>query len=121
MTNQVIKNGNCKNHHITPYELKLEFENYLRQRKKFANKKLVFEYNETKITLTKKQIKVLFYIAQGYSNQKIAKELGTRETAVKLLIYRLMKYLESTLYEQIDRYYLIIVAQKLHLENFSQE
>ncbi len=77
------------------------------------NLKVRIDYRDTKISLTTKQIEVLGFIALGYSNIRIAKELLIKESTVKLLIYRLTKHLESLLRERIDRFYLIIIAQQI--------
>lgn len=55
------------------------------------------------------------FVAKGYSNIKIAKELGVTESSIKLFIYRLMRKLEKRLSETIDRFYLVIIAQRLGL------
>lgn len=98
------------------YELILDYENYLQEKKLLASRKIVFDYKDTKLGFTEKQIEVLKLIAKGFSNIKIAKKLKIRESAVKLLVYRLMKYLETILSESIDRYSLIIIAQELDLD-----
>ena len=48
---------------------------------------------------------------------KISKELNMKEATTKLLVYRLMKYIETETKERIDRFYLIIIAQQFNLED----
>ncbi|MBI1858516.1 MAG: hypothetical protein HYR97_05320 [Candidatus Melainabacteria bacterium] len=120
MQEQTLKHTLNKNINYSPLDLKLDFETYLRKRKINTNKKLLVEYEGIKIALTQKQIEVLTYVAKGYSNIKIAKELTAKESTMKLLIYRLIKYLESVLYERIDRFYLIIIAQKFNLDDYTK-
>ena len=120
MQEQTLKHKLNKNINYSPLDLKLDFETYLRKRKINTNKKLLVEYEGVKIALTQKQIEVLTYVAKGYSNIKIAKELTAKESTIKLLIYRLIKYLESVLYERIDRFYLIIIAQKFNLDDYTK-
>ena len=55
------------------------------------------------------------FVARGYSNIKIAKELGVTESSIKLFVYRLMRKLEKRLSETVDRFYLIIIAQRVGL------
>lgn len=98
------------------YHLMLEYQNYIKEKKLAKEQKILFTYRGTKIAFTKKQTIVMKLVAQGLSNMKIAEALMIREPAVKLLIYRLMRYLESILYENIDRFYLVIIAQKLRKE-----
>ena len=97
------------------YQLMLEYKNYMRQRKFAWHQKYVFSFRDINIGLTKKQIEVLRFVGKGFSNAKIAQELSKKEATVKLLIYRLMKYLEKILYEPVDRFYLVIIAQELNL------
>lgn len=99
------------------YQRTLEYTNYIKQRKFLTNQKIVLKYDNLTLALTEKQAVVLGLVAKGLSNIKIAHELVLKETAVKLIVYRLMKYLESTLFENIDRFYLVIVAQKLKSDN----
>ena len=86
---------------------------YVKRKKLFVNRRNVFNYKGVHLYFTQKQINVLRLIAKGFSNSKIAKSLGMRDSAVKLLVYRLMKYLEGVLYENVDRFYLVIIAQQL--------
>ena len=99
------------------YQRTLEYTNYIKQRKFLTNQKVILKYDNLTLALTEKQAIVLGLVAEGLSNIKIAHELALKETAVKLIVYRLMKNLESTLFEKIDRFYLVIVAQKLKSEN----
>ncbi len=101
-----------------PLEFKLDYDNYLNERRLAVGQRILFDYNEHKIGLTRKQIEVLKFVAKGYSNIKIAQCLGARESAIKLLIYRLMKDLEEILEESIDRFYLVVIAQRLGLDEF---
>ena len=106
----------------SPYQMMLDYRNYLRQKKlnKLSKKeKNICQYKELKLAFTPKQIEVLRLIAEGFSNAKIAQKLGTKENTVKLLIYRLMKSMEGHLHESIDRFSLIIIAQQLELEYLS--
>jgi len=99
------------------YQRILEYENYIKQKKLVTNQKLIFEYNDMYLGLTQKQIIILRLVAKGLSNIKIAEELDLKDATVKLIIYRLTKYLERALFEKIDRFYLIIIAQKLQLDD----
>ena len=101
------------------YQRVLEYENYVRQRKLAVNQKMIFKYDDVKLALTRKQSIVLKLVALGLSNTRIAQELGLKDATVKLVIYRLMKYLQTVLFEPVDRFYLIIVAQKLESDNTS--
>lgn len=120
MLNPTVKKEANKINISSPIQLQIDLETYLKQKKLSTYNKILFDYNGIKIGFTKKQINILSYVAKGYSNSRIAKELALKEAAVKLLIYRLMKYLENNLYEPIDRFYLIIIAQKLNLEHWAQ-
>lgn len=102
----------------SPFELKLDYDTYLNEKKLASGQRILFDYGENKIALTQKQINVLKLVAKGFSNTKIAQYLSVKEQAVKLLIYRLMKYLEEVLYEKVDRFYLIVIAQQLGLEEY---
>ena len=102
----------------SPLEFRIDYENYLNQRKLTSGRRFLFDYNESTIGFTLKQIKVLKLVSKGYANAKIAQCLGVRESAVKLLIYRMMKYLEEELSEDVDRFYLVIIAQQLGLEDY---
>ena len=103
---------------IAPLELRLDYDNYLTERKLAVGQKILFYYNGIKIGLTQKQINVLKFVAKGYSNIKIAHCMAVRETSMKLLIYRLMKYLEEALEESVDRFYLVVIAQQLGLDEY---
>lgn len=100
------------------YHFLLDYENYMKARKLAMNQKTLFVLNDTKLAFTPKQLEVLKLVAKGFSNLKIAKMLVLKESTVKIIIYRIMKYLEEVLYEKIDRFYLIIVAQQLRIEEY---
>lgn len=93
----------------------LEYCNDLDE-KRYLQGKVVCNYKGISIGVTPKQVEVLKLVAQGFSNTKIAKKLGVKESTIKLLIYRLMKHLERRLYESVDRFYLVIIAQQLDFE-----
>lgn len=100
----------------TTNNLRLEYESYIKTRATIINQKFPISYKNYNLRFTPKQMKVLEFIAKGYSNRKIAKELLLKESTLKLIIYRLMKYLEDIRRETIDRFYLIIIAQEIILE-----
>ncbi len=100
----------------SPFEFKLDYANYVSEKRFTSGRRVLFDYNQNKIALTQKQINVMKLVAKGYSNRKIAECLPAKESAVKLLTYRLMKDLEEELCEKIDRFYLVVIAQKLKLE-----
>ncbi len=100
----------------SPLEFRIDYENYLNKRKLTSGRRFLFDYDEHTIGFTIKQISVLKLVAKGYSNLKIAQCLGMKEPAIKLLIYRMIKYLEETLHENVDRFYLVIIAQQLELD-----
>ena len=102
----------------SPLEFQLDYDNYLNERRLAAGQRILFYYDGIKIGLTQKQINVLKLVAKGFSNIKIAQCLSVKETAVKLLIYRLMKYLEEALDESVDRFYLVVIAQQLELDAY---
>ncbi len=102
----------------SPLEFKLDYDNYLNERKLAVGQKILFYYSGIKLGLTQKQINVLKLVAKGYSNMKIAQCMTVREDSIKLLIYRLMKYLEAVLEESVDRFYLVIIAQQLALDEY---
>lgn len=106
------KNQNQRNPSL---QLMIEYRNYLDE-KRHLQGKMVCNYNGIKVGFTPKQAEILKLVAQGFSNIKIAKKLEARESTIKLSIYRLMKYLEHRLYENIDRFYLIIIAQQFDFE-----
>ena len=116
MEKEKLKNYSKRNPQSSPFELFLDYENYIEKRKKSVNQKVEFDYNNTKLELTPKQINVLKLVAQGFSNAKIASELSIKSAAVKLSIYRIIKYLEDNLHERIDRFNLIVLAQKLDFQ-----
>ncbi|MBI2995834.1 MAG: hypothetical protein HYY52_03915 [Candidatus Melainabacteria bacterium] len=101
---------------FSAYEQIIDHQNYLKQKGILLNQKTILNHKGIKIALTHKQIKVLKLVAGGFSNEKISKELIMKKCTVKLLLYRLMKYLEDVLYERIDRFSLIIIAQELDLD-----
>lgn len=98
------------------YQLILDYQNYLNQKRLATNQKIAFFYNDIQLAFTPKQIEVLKLVAKGFSNAKIAKRLSAKEATTKLLIYRIMRYMEGVLFESVDRFYLVIIAQKLKLE-----
>ena len=102
----------------SPLEFRLDYDNYLSERRLALGQKILFYYNGIRIGLTQKQINVLKLVAKGFSNIKIAECIGARESSIKLLIYRLMKYLEEELGESVDRFYLVIIAQQLALDEY---
>lgn len=93
--------------------LRLEYETYIKSRASAINQKSPINYKNHKLFFTPKQIEVLKLIAKGYSNRRIAKDLSLKETTLKLLTYRLMKYIEDITHKTIDRFYLIIIAQEI--------
>lgn len=68
------------------------------------------------MAFTERQFYILNLVARGYSNSRVAKEISIKESAVKINVYRLMKKLEAILNENIDRFYLVILAQRLKIE-----
>ena len=92
-----------------------DFDPSLNSNKSIKYQRKIFYHKGNNITLTEKQINLLRLVAKGFSNIKIARELNKKESAIKLSIHRIMKYLEVILNENIDRFYLIIVAQELDL------
>ena len=102
----------------SPFEIDLDYDNYLNIKRLNANKRILFDYDGCKVGLTQKQIKVLKLVARGFSNAKIAKYLGVKEASIKLLLYRLIKSMEEEIYESIDRFYLIVIAQQLGLDEY---
>ena len=77
------------------------------------NKRYLIEYRKVDLLFTLKQMEVISLISKGFSNSKIAKQIETRESTIKLMVYRLMKYLEDALGENVDRFYLIILSQEI--------
>lgn len=100
----------------TTNNLMLEYETYIKTRASIINQKFPINYSNYNLRFTPKQMRVLELIAKGYSNRKIAKTLLIKESTLKLITYRLMKYLESIRRENIDRFYLIIIAQEIVVE-----
>ena len=119
--NRMIEESSLKRkpkqkHKNLPQAIMLDYYNYLRKRRKATNQKRVLSYRNEKLSFTTKQIEVLSLVAKGFSNSKIAQKLSLKETTAKLLIYRLMKYIEACLCENVDRFSLIIFAQELNLD-----
>jgi len=77
------------------------------------NKRYLIKYRQVDLLFTLKQMEVISLISKGFSNSKIAKQIETRESTIKLMIYRLMRYLEDALGENVDRFYLIILSQEI--------
>ena len=100
----------------SPYEKSLALANYINQKKASKYHKIPLDYNNIQIWFTTRQIEILKLVAQGLSNTKIARKLDCKEVAVKLIVYRIIKQLEAILYEDIDRYYLVIIAQQLKFD-----
>lgn len=121
MEQEVLLNSIDRRPESSLFHRMLDYETYLKQRKLATNQKFILHYKNIQLALTKKQIEVLSLVAKGLSNMKIAKELNLKESTIKILIYRVVKYLEEILYERIDRYYLIIVAQGLDLDPIEDE
>ena len=93
----------------------IDYENYLRSKTSITYQRKLINFKGHKIILTQKQVDILKLVAKGFSNARISREMKKRESAIKLSIYRTMKYLEIILDETIDRFYLIIIAQELDL------
>lgn len=115
MQSQAVENFTSRKKVCNYNNLEPHFEKYIKLKKLNLNQKILINYKGTRIGFTERQIKVLKLIAKGLSNIKIAEKLQAKESAIKLLVYRLMKYLEEMFYERVDRYYLIIIAQELNL------
>ncbi len=94
-------------------QLMLEYNEYLEEKKILAGRKMICRYKDINLGLTPKQVELLKLVAKGFSNPKIAQKLKAKESTIKLSIYRLMKYLERRIYEHLDRFYLIIIAQQV--------
>lgn len=92
------------------------YRDYINHKMLTCGEKLVFSYKGLKLSFTPKQVEVMRLVAKGFSNGKIARMLSKNESAIKLLIHRITNYLEEILHENIDRFYLIIIAQRLNLE-----
>ena len=114
---QKIKNVFKRRKKCSLYQLTRNYRNYMKQKKLNQWDKTMFRYRNLRLALTANQAEVLRLIAKGFSNIKIAQKLSRKEATVKLLIYRLMKYLEEVLYEKVDRFYLVIIAQELVLDS----
>ena len=112
MREQLVKNLQDITEEV-PIELKIAYENTLKIKAFKSYQKCLFVYKGKKVALTEKQIKVLRLVSCGFSNSRIAKTLNIKEPTVKILIYRLIKYLEIALDENIDRFYVIIIAQEM--------
>ncbi|GEM_PF-2164022 len=100
----------------SPYEKLLDYNNYIEQKRASKHHKIPVDYNNVQVRFTLRQIEILRLVAQGLSNARIAKKLDCKETAVKLVVYRIMKNLEEILYEDIDRYYLVVIAQQFKFD-----
>lgn len=118
MNNSSLENLLSETQINLPLELKLDYDNYVTERRLAAGQKILFHYEGIKIGLTQKQINVLKLVSKGFSNIKIAHCMSAKETSIKLLIYRLMKSLEEVLGERVDRFYLIVIAQQLALDEY---
>lgn len=94
---------------------KFDYEEYINQRKLLLYQKRIYEYKGIKLALTDKQANILKLVAKGFSNIKIAEVLDKKESTIKLSVYRIMKYLEVMLDENVDRFRLVIIAQELEL------
>ena len=79
----------------------------------FINRKILYIYKGKYLAFTAKQIDILHLVSLGYSNAKIAKRLFMKESTVKLITYRIMRYIERSFKEKVDRFSLIVIAQKL--------
>lgn len=117
MNQQAVKDVLRRKRACSAYRLMVDYRNYVRQKKLARNQKIVFGYKDVKLGFTERQILFLKLISSGLSNSRIAQQLNIKEPTVKLAIYRLMRYLENILYEKVDRYRLVIIAQQLRLEN----
>ena len=93
----------------------LELQQSIIKKALSPNRKIICSYKGVRIALTGKQIEVLKLVAKGFSNSRISQQLKTKEPTLKLQIYRLMKYLESNILENIDRFYLVVIAQQIEL------
>lgn len=97
---------------LPPYLLNLDFETFSNHKRLLRNK-VIFNYKGINLGFSEKQALVLRLIANGFSNSKIACELNIKESTVKILVYRVMRYMEAILLEDIDRFSLVIIAQGL--------
>ena len=116
MHQKIAQEKQATNQDSSPYEKLLDYNNYVEQKKASKHHKVPVNYNSVQVRFTSRQIEILKLVAQGLSNTRIAKKLECKETAVKLIVYRIMKNLEDILYEDIDRYYLVILAQQFKLD-----
>ena len=117
MEEQLLK-VEIKRKEICPsYEFMLDYENYLETKNITSKQKTVVFYNGIKLAFTARQFEILKFISMGYSNNKIAKRLNMKSAAMRLSVYRLMKYFEHKLCGNVDRFYLVIIAQELEGEN----
>lgn len=112
MNQKIVQEQEISYPESSPYEKLLDYNNYIEEKRASKHHKIPVDYNNVQVRFTSRQIEILKLVAQGLSNTRIAKKLNCRETAVKLVIYRITKNLEEILYEDIDRYYLVIIAQK---------
>lgn len=106
-----------RRHACSAYQLRLAYKNYLKIRKLKTHEKVMFYYRGVELGFTQKQLEVLKLISRGFSNVKIAQKFKVKVATVKLLVYRLMRYLERILGGNIDRFYLVILAQELDLDH----
>ena len=83
----------------------------------FINRKILYIYKGKYLAFTAKQIDILHLVSLGYSNMKIARKLSMKEPTVKLITYRIMRYVERTFKEKVDRFSLIVIAQRLGVSN----
>lgn len=118
---QKIKNVFKRRRKCSSYQLMINYHNYIKQKQLNFGDKIMFKYKDLRFSLTPNQAEVLRLVAKGFSNMKIAKKLSKKEVTIKLFIYRLMKYLEDVLYESVDRFHLVIIAQGLILDSESYE
>ena len=115
MNLQTVIKSEHSSQKIQPHPEEVEYESYLNSKKPFSYQKKLLGLNGYDVFLTQKQIDILKFVAKGFSNGRIAKELRKKESAIKLSIYRTMKYLEIILDKNVDRFSLIIIAQELDL------
>lgn len=118
---QKIKNVFKRRRKCSSYQLMINYHNYIKQKQLNFGDKIMFRYKDLRFSLTPNQAEVLRLVAKGFSNMKIAKKLSKKEVTIKLFIYRLMKYLGDVLYESVDRFHLVIIAQGLILDSESYE
>ena len=116
MYTEVIENFIKRKKARSANQIVLNYRNYFNRKNINGCQRIILGYRDVQLELTQNQINVLRLIARGFSNAKIARKLSKKESAIKLLIYRLMRYMETVLYETIDRFHLIIIAQELSLD-----